>query len=518
MDNNIHEENEDLDSVFDAVEDSDTVEENPETLGLDYIDENNNQEDLAEIEQNEYTTNENSKPFELDDPNESPKPFEHLTTEEKTKNTKPFATEKINAEAAMDEKPPILNRKLILTVIGTFFSLFIVFSVLILPMLNQKKIKDDKAKLKTTQTQTTITDYSALVPRDTKQEIFIYEEKDDVEQFEELDEDGLPPVNDKYTYSPPQQEQINTFYSETTTTGKIRPDTSEDSLQSLSISGIKGISNTQRQYLSDSNTISQTTTNTTNPYASFGMPDKDTYTQQMLSGMNTANTANQYTNQNDQSGKNLFYETNKGNINGQWLPLNTIWQGSIFEAVLTSNINTDLPGECTAVITKNIYSSQDGSLLLIPQNSKLYGSYNSSISYSQKRAQVGWHTLIRPDGYQLILGNMSATDAQGAAGLKGFVNDHPFQYLKALALISAFNIVSTEINGVSGSTENQYVQNVAANTQEVANTLGSKIIDRAMDVQPTLTIKSGTRINIVANTTLTLPPFENIPVTQPYRR
>ena len=57
-----------------------------------------------------------------------------------------------------------------------------------------------------------------------------------------------------------------------------------------------------------------------------------------------------------------------------------------------------------------------------------------------------------------------------------------------------------------------------ANSQEIATTLGGKLIDRAMDVQPTITIKSGTIINIVANTTIELPVMEPWEVTEPYRK
>lgn len=177
-----------------------------------------------------------------------------------------------------------------------------------------------------------------------------------------------------------------------------------------------------------------------------------------------------------------------------------------------------MPGEITARVAKNVYSSQDGRFLLIPQNSVLYGSYNSSISYAQKRVQVGWHTLIRPDGYQINLGNMNATDAKGASGLKGFVNDHPFAYLKAIGLMSVFSIINSEFQNSMGDTNNEYVQNVMANTQQVTNELGEKLIDRAMNVQPTIKIKSGTKINIVASQNLQLPPCEEIPVTEHYRK
>jgi type IV secretion system protein VirB10 len=308
--------------------------------------------------------------------------------------------------------------------------------------------------------------------------------------------------------------------------GSSRPDTKGDPLQGKTISGIKGVTPTQRQY-SQSGVPSADAAfpvETANPYARFGMPSREDYTARMLSAYGQGGTPGYgspsgYANQNDQSGKQQFHTAGRENAgNGVWLGPAAIWQGTIFEATLTSNINTDLPGEVTAVISKNVYSSLDGMYLLIPQNSKLFGSYNSSISYSQSRVQVAWHTLIRPDGYAISLGNMAATDAQGAAGLKGFVNDHPFQYLKAIALMSVFNIISAEFENTAADTDNQYVQNVLANSQSVATTLGSKLIDRALDVQPTITIKAGLGINIVANTTLTLPPLEPYGVTQPYRR
>lgn len=113
---------------------------------------------------------------------------------------------------------------------------------------------------------------------------------------------------------------------------------------------------------------------------------------------------------------------------------------------------------------------------------------------------------------------MNATDPKGASGLKGFVNDHPFAYLKAIGLMSVFSIVNSEFQSSMGDTDNEYVQNIIANTQQVTNELGEKLIDRAMNVQPTIKIKAGTKINIVANQTLTLPPCDEIPVVQKYRK
>jgi type IV secretion system protein VirB10 len=396
------------------------------------------------------------------------------------------------------------------------FLAFVVFTLLVSPLMGRKKNERNK---KPAATAVTAADYSALVPKKPPSPPAYPEDDEEVLQT-------LPPVDPAYRYQEPPEETPR----QGTASGQKaaeRPDTKGDRLQGKSIAGIKGVTPTQSRYLGGNGlpeAAAMQMPDSVNPYARFGMPSKEEYAAQMLSGYQQQNYSalspgSSYANQNDQSGKMNFYHSGRDNAgDGVWLSPATIWQGTIFEAVLTGAINTDLPGEVTAVIAKNIYSSLDGRYLLISQNSKLYGSYNSSISYSQSRVQVGWHTLIRPDGYAVNLGNMAATDARGTAGVPGIINDHLFQYVKAIALMSVFNIINGEFENSAGGTDNPYVQNIMANSQSVAATLGSKLIDRALDVQPTITIKAGLKINIVANTALALPPLPPYEVTMPYRR
>ncbi|MBQ8680094.1 MAG: TrbI/VirB10 family protein [Treponema sp.] len=465
-----------------------------------------------------------------------------FSTEKKNADeVKPFQPKKMSARDAMSGKktPQTLNKQLILYCIVGIAAFAVIFAVIIFPFLTKKRVKSASERPVASENQ--VTDYSKLVESYGKGKSDLDEEPEPKEKIPQKNDDeimdSLPPVNEKYRPKDEQQSQPVYYASGSSYSYEI-PDTRSDSLQSKTINGIKGLTSTQKNYMT-SDSYAPGTGNPSsagassggisyltgdgdegsagNPYARFGLPaDKNAYASQLLGQYNQTN--NSYAQQNDQSGKNSFYNQNRGNVFGQWLPLNSVWQGTIFDVTLTSDISTDLPGECTAVVTKNVYSSQDGRYLLIPQNSKLLGSYNSSISYSQSRVQVGWHTLIRPDGYMVNLGNFNATDTKGASGLKGAINDHPFAYLKAIALMSAVNIVNSELQATAASSANEYVQNVMANSQEVATTLGSKLIDRAMDVQPTITIKAGTNINIVANTTLELPPLEPWEVTEPYHR
>lgn len=551
----MNDEEENTGSIFDAI---DAAQTNSDEELSELSMQNSSFSNVGEIEV-EDTSEENVQPVFSDDLNSEPaptaddvNPFESLVHEPQTKTEeeteaqsesfstvnknedeiKPF-DQKMSATDAMDtngKKPPVLNKQFILYCIIGVFAFLIIFALFIFPEITKKRERDKSTK--PVATENTVTDYSMLVGEkdysgnsgessgtgnQAKQNTNPKTEDEII--------DNLPPVNDKYTYK--EQPQQNTYYAGGTASTYEVPDTRTDALQSKSINGIKGITSTQKNYLTPdgvstayNNTATTQTTSgsgtSSNPYSKFGVPDQATYTNQLLSQY--ASNNNSYAQQNDQSGKNSFYNQNRGSVSGQWLPLNSIWQGTIFDATLTSDICTDLPGECTAVITKNIYSSQDGRYLLIPQNSKLLGSYNSSISYSQSRVQVGWHTLIRPDGYMVNLGNFNATDKKGASGLTGMINDHPWAYLKAIGLMSAVNIVNSELQATAASSTNEYVQNVMANSQEVATTLGQKLIDRAMDVQPTIKIKAGTVINIVANTNLELPVLEPWEVTEAYHK
>ncbi|MDR2759122.1 MAG: hypothetical protein LBB78_07070, partial [Spirochaetaceae bacterium] len=326
------------------------------------------------------------------------------TDRETGEEQKPFAPSKSPAAAILNDGPHKLNKQLILRIgVGTL-AVFIIGATFVAPLFQKKKSpavkKPDTASMNPV-------DYSALVPKKEREKPVEVEEPEDEDEIL----NSLPPVNPEYRYAPPEEKKAEPAATGSGTASS-RPDTRGDPLQGKTISGIKGITPTQRQYaqggVPSGNAVS--TQEAANPYARFGMPSKEDYAAQMLSaygqtGMPGYGSPSSYANQNDQSGKQQFSTAGRENAgNGVWLGPATIWQGTMFEATLTSNINTDLPGEVTAVISKNVYSSLDGKYLLIPQNSKLFGSYNSSISYSQSRVQVAWHTLIRPDGYAISLG------------------------------------------------------------------------------------------------------------------
>ena len=190
-----------------------------------------------------------------------------------------------------------------------------------------------------------------------------------------------------------------------------------------------------------------------------------------------------------QSNKENFYNNVSNTVGqGEYLSTYSLWDGTIITGALETAINTDNPGQVIARVTENVYSSYDSSFLLIPAGTLLFADYNSNVSYGQNRIQIAWKLLIRPDGYRLQLGNMNGVDAKGQSGTKGFVSNHPFETMKALGLVAMFSIIQTEVNSTIAGQNNEYVQNALTDVYSEAAKLGNKIVDRALEIKPTITL------------------------------
>jgi type IV secretion system protein VirB10 len=209
-----------------------------------------------------------------------------------------------------------------------------------------------------------------------------------------------------------------------------------------------------------------------------------------------------------QTNREQFYGNTGGGSTlrgGYYIGEDTLWIGTIIPAVLVTGINTDLPGEVIARVTENIYDSHTGRHLLIPQGTVLAARYNSSVSYAQHRVQIVWDELIRPDGYMLELEGMNAVDKAGASGQEAEYHENWFEYLKAAGIITLFTLANTKVTEDAAKYSTTAAGNIAQANGQVVNQLGGNIIDRALDIKPTLTVESGTLINIMLNKNIYLP-------------
>lgn len=253
----------------------------------------------------------------------------------------------------------------------------------------------------------------------------------------------------------------------------------------------------------------------------YNQTSREDYISSVLSQTTQAYQGYGQVNQNTsvQSNRENFYNDSKTTVGkGQYLSAYSLWDGTVITGALETAINTDNPGQVIARVTENVYSSYDSSYLLIPSGTLLFADYNSNVSYGQDRIQIAWNLLIRPDGYRLELGNMNGVDSQGQSGTKGSVNNHPFETLKALGLVAMYSIIQTEIDTTIQGQKNEYIQNTLTDVYAEASKLGNKIVERALDIKPTIKLKQGEQIKIITNAPLELPPMKVNQVNSPYVR
>ena len=183
-----------------------------------------------------------------------------------------------------------------------------------------------------------------------------------------------------------------------------------------------------------------------------------------------------------------------------------VMAGTVIAASLITGINSDLPGRVIAQVTENIYDTVSGRYVLIPQGSRVIGTYDSVVAFGQERALVVWQRIIMPDGSSVVIENLSATDTAGYAGLEDEVNFHTWRLLQGVALSTLLG-VSTEIT--FGDDEGDLVQAIRQSTQNSVNQAGQRITERNLNIQPTITVRPGWPLRIIVNKDMVLRPYRD---------
>ncbi len=182
----------------------------------------------------------------------------------------------------------------------------------------------------------------------------------------------------------------------------------------------------------------------------------------------------------------------------------TLSAGSVIAGSLITGLNSDLPGLVTAQVTENIYDSPTGRILLLPQGTRLIGSYDSVIAFGQSRALLVWQRIIMPDGAWVEIDNAPATDASGYAGLSDKVDRHTWQLIKGVVLSTLLG-VGTELT--FGSNESDLVRALRESTQQNASQAGQQLVTKNLAIQPTIKVRPGWPLRIIVHKDLILRPW-----------
>jgi type IV secretion system protein VirB10 len=252
---------------------------------------------------------------------------------------------------------------------------------------------------------------------------------------------------------------------------------------------------------------------TSKVFASTTAPVTPPHASSQETATNTGSSSDETLAQNGQDRKLLFVNapvdrrtTAPDRLSRPASPF-VVQAGTIIPAALITGIRSDLPGQITAQVTENVYDTPTGRAKLVPQGARLIGIYDSQVAFGQSRVLIVWTRLIMPNGRSIVLERQPGADTAGYAGLEDEVDNHWVALFKA-ALLSTLLGVGSELGTTSGTgTNSDVITALRRGSSDSLNQTGQKVVQRNLNIQPTLTIRPGFPVRVIVSRDLVLEPY-----------
>jgi len=181
-----------------------------------------------------------------------------------------------------------------------------------------------------------------------------------------------------------------------------------------------------------------------------------------------------------------------------------LFEGTVLETVLLNRLDGQIAGPIECLLSNDVYS-HDRQHLLVPAGSKLLGETRKVESLGQTRLAVSFHRLLMPDGYSTSLDRFQGLNQIGDAGLRDQVNNHYLRIFGASLAIGAIGAVAQggTAGALTASGGDLMRQGFAQSTAQSS----AQILDRFLNILPTITIREGHRINVYLSGDLALPDY-----------
>jgi type IV secretory pathway VirB10-like protein len=197
-------------------------------------------------------------------------------------------------------------------------------------------------------------------------------------------------------------------------------------------------------------------------------------------------------------------EINVNSAHGQPYAL---FEGTTIDTALVNRLDGEFAGPVKVMVTNPVYS-HDRQHVLIPEGTFILGDVQKVSGFGQKRLAVTFHRLLMPDGYSVDLDQFHGLDQIGDTGVKDQINNHYVQIFGtsiALGVISGAAQSTNANAGYNQSGSEAYKSGIASSlSQSSAN-----VLDRFINIPPSITIREGHRIKVYMTQDLLLPAYEN---------
>jgi len=194
-----------------------------------------------------------------------------------------------------------------------------------------------------------------------------------------------------------------------------------------------------------------------------------------------------------------------------------VYEGSVLDTVLMNRLDGDSTGPVKVLVSEPLYS-HDRQHVIIPEGTVVLGEakkIGAAGFGQQRRMAVVFHRLIMPDGYSVDLDQFHGLDQIGEEGIKDKVNNHYLEIFGAsiaLGVVAGAGEIEEGGGTISASGSQAFTTGTAASVSQSANT----ILDRFMQIPPTITIREGHRMKIYFTQDMLLPAYSNHTISQTF--
>ena len=180
-----------------------------------------------------------------------------------------------------------------------------------------------------------------------------------------------------------------------------------------------------------------------------------------------------------------------------------IFEGTVFEGVVTNHIDGGFSGPILVMLTTDYYS-HDHQQLLMPQGTRLIGTVQSVGNAQQRKMFVTFHRAVCPDGFSLDFDKYIGLDPLGTTGLATKVDHGYLMAFGAAAAIGGLGGLAQIGNNGSVFTPSTEIRN-GISEQSAAE--GEQVLNHFLNRLPIITLKEGSRARVYVGRDILIPSY-----------
>jgi type IV secretion system protein VirB10 len=185
-------------------------------------------------------------------------------------------------------------------------------------------------------------------------------------------------------------------------------------------------------------------------------------------------------------------------------PTYTVYEGTVIETVLTNRLDGTFTGPVNCLVSVPVYARDQ---LVIPAGARVLGEARAVSTFGQSRLAVTFHRVLLPNQTSIDLDEVPGLNQAGDLGLVDQVDRHYGQIFGAslaLGAIAGFAQAGTGY-GFDATSLDAYRQGIASNVSQSS----TRVLDRFLNLLPTVTIREGHRIKVYLTRDLELPAYQS---------